>query len=58
MTSDLPARDPGLALPVTVRASAVRAARKRKPVDPRILKRVRDALARLPDSRPYEARPH
>ena len=47
---DLPARRPGVSVPGAVRDAAARAGRRRRPVDPAVLKRVRDALARLPDS--------
>jgi hypothetical protein len=50
MTPDLPARRPGTQTPAPVRDSAARAGDRRKPPDMRMLKRVRDALARLPDT--------
>jgi hypothetical protein len=51
MAGDLPVRQPGSGLPTAVRDAAARAGRRRRPpVDPLALQRVRDALARLPDS--------
>jgi hypothetical protein len=47
---DLQARQPGSGLPAAVRDAAVRAGRRSRPLDPLLLQRVRDALARLPDS--------
>jgi hypothetical protein len=49
MVPDLPARQPPAAVPGTVREAAARAGRK-STADPLLLQRVRDALARLPDS--------
>ena len=43
-------RQPGGSLPEPVRDAAVRAGRRRRPVDPLVLQRIRDALARLPDN--------
>jgi hypothetical protein len=50
MAPDLSPRCPGAAMPEEVRDAAVRAGRRRRPLDPRVLQRVRDALVRLPDS--------
>jgi hypothetical protein len=53
MSPEAPAldpRDPGRALPAGVRAAAARAGRRRRPLDPRVLERVRTALLRLPDT--------
>jgi hypothetical protein len=50
MASDLQARHPGVGVPEAVRDAAVRAGRHRRSVDPQLLRRVRDALVRLPDS--------
>jgi hypothetical protein len=50
MAPDLQARHPGGIVPDAVRDAATRAGRCRKPVDPPLLRRVRDALVRLPDS--------
>jgi hypothetical protein len=50
MVSDLQARRPGVNAPEMVRAAAARAGRRNRPVDLALLRRVRDALARLPDS--------
>jgi hypothetical protein len=47
---DLQPRQPGGALPQLVRDAAVQAGRRRRPVDPLLLRRVRDALVRLPDN--------
>jgi hypothetical protein len=49
MAHDLQARQPGRSLPAAVRDAAARAGRRRKPIDPLVLARARDALARLPD---------
>jgi hypothetical protein len=50
MANDLHVRQPGGSLPEAVRDAAVRAGRRRgSPVDPLVLERVRDALARSPD---------
>ena len=50
MAHDLHVRQPGGSLPEAVRDAAARAGRRRgSPVDPLVLERVRDALARLPD---------
>jgi hypothetical protein len=47
----LPGREPGAGVPGPVREAAVRAGRRgRRPVDPVLLRRVRDALVRLPES--------
>jgi anti-sigma regulatory factor (Ser/Thr protein kinase) len=45
---ELQARQPGGGLPRPVRDAAVRAGRSRRPVDPAVLQRVRDTLARVP----------
>jgi hypothetical protein len=50
MADDLHARQPGNSLPAAVRDAAARAGRSRRPADPVLLARVRDALARPPDS--------
>ena len=50
MPDDLPARQPGSGLPPAVRDAATLAGRGRGEADPAVLARVRDALARLPDS--------
>jgi hypothetical protein len=50
MTCDLPARDPGTQIPGPARDSATRAGQRSTSPDLRVLERVRDALARLPDS--------
>jgi hypothetical protein len=50
MTPDLPARCPGTQIPGPTRDSAIHARQQREPPDMRVLERVRDALARLPDS--------
>ena len=50
MASDLQARRPGANAPEVVRAAAATAGRRNRPVDLVLLRRVRDALARLPDS--------
>lgn len=50
MGPDLQARQPKSNLPEAVRDAAVRAGRRRRPVSPLLLARVRDALLRLPDS--------
>jgi hypothetical protein len=50
MAADLGVRQPGDGLPRAVRDAAVRAGRRRGPLDPELLARVRDALSRLPDS--------
>jgi hypothetical protein len=50
MVRDLPVRLPGASVPDAIRDAAAKAARGRGPVDAPVLKRVRDALARLPDS--------
>jgi hypothetical protein len=47
---DRQARQPGSGLPAAVRDAAVRAGRRRREADLLVLQRVRDALARLPDS--------
>jgi serine/threonine-protein kinase RsbW len=47
---DLQTRQPGGSLPEPVREAAVRAGRRRRPVDPLLLQRVQDALARLPEN--------
>jgi hypothetical protein len=49
MAHDLQARQPGSGLPAAVLDAAVRAGGRRKPIDPLLLARARDALARLPD---------
>jgi hypothetical protein len=49
MGTDLQMRRPGNGLPEAVRDAATRAGRRRRPVDPMLLERVREALARLPD---------
>lgn len=46
----LQARQPGGSLPEPVREAAVRAGRRRRPVDPLLLQRVQAALARLPEN--------
>ena len=46
---ELQLRQPGSSLPGAVRDAAMRAGRRRSPVDPRLLEQVRNALARLPD---------
>jgi hypothetical protein len=48
MADELQARQPGGSLPGPVRDAAVRAGRSRRPTDPTVLQRVRDALARVP----------
>jgi hypothetical protein len=50
MVPDLPVRLPGTSVPGAVRGAAAKVGRGRRPVDPLMLKRLRDALARLPDS--------
>lgn len=50
MAPDLQPRQPGGTLPEPVRDAAVRVGRRRRPVDPLVLRRVRDALARLPEN--------
>ncbi len=50
MAPDLHQRRPGLSVPDAVRQAAARAGRSRALPDPALLRRVRDALARLPDS--------
>ena len=50
MAPDLHARRPDTNAPQAVRAAAARAGRRNRPVDLLLLRRVRDALARLPDS--------
>jgi hypothetical protein len=47
---DLQPRQPGGSLPEPVRNAAVQAGRQRRPVDPFLLRRVRDALAGLPEN--------
>jgi hypothetical protein len=47
---NLQARQPGVNAPEAVRAAATRAGRRNRRVDLLLLRRVRDALARLPDS--------
>lgn len=47
---DLSARRPGASMPEAVRDAATRAGRRHQAPDMRLLERVRDALARLPDS--------
>jgi serine/threonine-protein kinase RsbW len=49
-TPRLQARQPGGSLPEPVREAAVRAGRRRRPVDPLLLQRVQAALARLPEN--------
>jgi serine/threonine-protein kinase RsbW len=46
---DLQTRQPGGSLPEPVREAAVQAGRRRRPIDPLLLQRVQDALARLPE---------
>jgi hypothetical protein len=47
----LPAREPGASAPGPVRDAAARAGRRAgRRLDPALLRRVRDALVRLPDS--------
>jgi hypothetical protein len=47
----LPARKPGISVPGPVREAAARAGRRAgRRLDPALLRRVRDALVRLPDS--------
>jgi hypothetical protein len=50
MVPDFPLRRPGASVPEPVRDAAIRAGRRSRPADPLLLERVRDALARLPDS--------
>ena len=50
MMPDFQRRSPGASVPEEVRDAAARAGRRNRPVDPLLLQRVRDALARLPDS--------
>jgi hypothetical protein len=50
MAPELQARRPGVNAPEMVRAAASRAGRRNRPPDLVLLRRVRDALARLPDS--------
>jgi len=50
MSTELPARHPGTNMPNAVRDTATRSSRGRRPVDLVTLRRVRDSLARLPDS--------
>jgi hypothetical protein len=50
MAPDLTRRFPGTAIPEGARDAAVRAGQRRRPFDPRVLRRVRDALQRLPDT--------
>ncbi len=45
----LPPREPGLGAPGAVLAAARAARRGRRQADPDMLRRVRDALVRLPD---------
>jgi hypothetical protein len=49
MVPNLPVRHPGAMMPGVVRDAAVRAGRRGRAIDPLVLRRVRDALARLPD---------
>jgi len=49
MAPDFQVRRPGASVPGAVRDAAARAGRKNRP-DPLLLRRVRDALVRLPDS--------
>jgi hypothetical protein len=47
----LPAREPGASAPDAVRAATAQAGRRTgRRMDPALLRRVRDALVRLPDS--------
>lgn len=46
---DIPLRRPGTSTPDAIRDSAARAGRRYSPPGMRLLKRVREALARLPD---------
>jgi hypothetical protein len=50
MVGDLPARHPGASVTDAIRDAAARAGRGRRLADPAGQLRVRDALARLPDS--------
>jgi hypothetical protein len=50
MAPDFQVRRPGANAPEVVRDAATRAGRRNRPIDPLLLQRVRDALARLPDS--------
>jgi hypothetical protein len=50
MSSDFQVRRPGASVPETVRVAAARAGRRNRSADLALLRRVRDALARLPDS--------
>ena len=50
MVHDLPVREPGTATSGALRDAAAQAGRRRRPPDLRVLRRVRDALAQLPDS--------
>jgi hypothetical protein len=50
MMPDFQARQPGANMPEAVRDAAARAGRRHRPVGALLLRRVRDALARLPDS--------
>jgi len=50
MIPDLPARKPGAIIPGMVRDAAAQAGGRHRPPDLRVLRRVRDALVRLPDS--------
>jgi hypothetical protein len=45
---DIQLRQPGSGLPDAVRDAATRAGRRRQPVDPLLLQRVRDAPGQLP----------
>jgi hypothetical protein len=49
MATNFQPRRPGSGLPEAVRIAAVRAGRRNRSVDPLLLARVREALARFPD---------
>jgi hypothetical protein len=50
MVPEIPLRRPGASTPDAVRDGAAKAGRRREAPDMRVLRRIRDALARLPDS--------
>jgi hypothetical protein len=50
MQPDLGARTPGASLPEAARVAAARTGRRTGRLDPELLRRVWEALARLPDS--------
>jgi hypothetical protein len=50
MVPDLQVRQSGASPPEAARDAAATAGRSHRPPDPLLLRRVRDALARLPDS--------